>query len=417
MSRLLNGRYTFDPEVFASAETDAFGRQRISEAQTLLDSQSQYDKQPLVFAEKTANGGALVHDPNASSVLMSTTTASGSLAMRQSRQYIAYQPGKSQLAFITFTLATPQANLKQEIGYGDDRNGIFLLVEGTNFYLVQRNSTSGVPVDKRVARADWNLDTFDGFTPSRLTLDFAQSQILVIDLEWLGVGLVRVGFNIAGRTYYAHGFQHANEAPSVYMVTANLPVRWKIENLGATATPSTLRAICCSVMSEAGFENMRALPFSITTPVAGVGSVGTTERAILALRPRLLFKGQINRITLLLEEYYGVAFDAAVVLRLRINPTVTGGNWVVVDAESTAEFNASATSFSGGILISSAAIAAQSTGGNRPPSAAAGGIFSELSLTLDIDGTVADVILLTAQRIGPSGTATVFAGFEWREQR
>lgn len=407
----------FDPNVYPTAATDAFQRVRVSEIETIIDVQSQYDKQPLIFNEAVANGGALTHDPDASSVLMTTTSTTGSLALRQTKRYLPYQPGKSQIILVTFTLAALQAGLVQEIGYGDDEDGIFLRTEGTALTLVQRSSTSGAVVNEAIAQADWNTDAFDGSGPSSITLDPTKSQILVIDLEWLGVGLVRVGFNIHGRTFYAHGFPHANLEPNVYMATANLPVRWKIENTGG-AGAATLRAICCTVGSEAGFENTRAFPFTTSTPVAGIGSVTNASPVpLLAIRPALTFNGKTNRINPKLTEFQAIAFNAPVVVTLLYNPVITGGTWDAVDGNSTIEANSTVASFSGGTAVKTLVIPAEAGGGNRVPGSAVGGLFSELTLALDIAGTQADTLLLTAQRIGPNGTATVFASLAWDEQR
>lgn len=409
----------FDPTNYPTAATDAFQRIRISEATTIFDSQSQYDGQPLIFNTLTLNGGNIAHDINASSVLMTTTTDADSMALRQSKRYLRYQPGKSQLIFLTFTLAELQTNLYQEIGYGDDSNGIFFITENSEIFIMRRFRTTGTIVTERIAQADWNIDTFDGNGPSTITLDPTKSHILVIDLEWLGVGLVRVGFNIYGRTFYAHAFPHANLFPNVYMTTANLPVRWKIENTGVTAAPSGLRAICCSVMSEAGFENVRSLPFSTHTPVAGIGGVGTTEVAILGIRPKLTFKGQVNRVNIDPTEIYALALNAPVLIRVHYNSGIVGGSWVSVDDESTIEYNTTIASFTNGRVIRGAFIAAESGGGggNRLPSSVIGGFFSQLVMSLDIAGLVQDNILITAQRVGPSGTATVVAGIQWLEQR
>jgi hypothetical protein len=44
----------------------------------------------------------------------------------------------------------------------------------------------------------------DGTGRSGITLDVTKTQIFIVDLEWLGVGRVRLGFVIDGKIYYCH---------------------------------------------------------------------------------------------------------------------------------------------------------------------------------------------------------------------
>jgi hypothetical protein len=55
---------------------------------------------------------------------------------------------------------------------------------------------------------------------------------------------------------FAHKFHHANTANApngTYMTTACLPIRYEITNTGTTASASTLKQICTSVVSSGGY--------------------------------------------------------------------------------------------------------------------------------------------------------------------
>jgi hypothetical protein len=112
-----------------------------------------------------------------------------------------------------------------------------------------------VQVDNEVAQASWNVDTFDGNGPSKIDLDFRNANIVSIDFQWLGVGMVRFGFIVDGVFWAAHTFFHANLTSGTnvpYMRSADLPIRFELDNtLGASATE--LRVVCCAIMSEAGY--------------------------------------------------------------------------------------------------------------------------------------------------------------------
>ena len=239
---------------FGGNNLDAFGRLRVSNPLTIFDSKSIMSKNSL-FDESTANGGTVTYTANKSTVNLNVTEASGSKTIRQSKRVMSYQPGKSLLIFNTFVMNTLTANLKQKVGLFDVNNGIFFYADGTTLKIVRRTYTSGSPVDTEISQSSWNGDKLDGTGASGFTLDPAKSNILFIDIEWLGVGSVRVGFVINGQLITAHTFFNANSLTTVYMQTANLPIRYEIERSGTLAAGTyTLQQICSSCISEGGYS-------------------------------------------------------------------------------------------------------------------------------------------------------------------
>ena len=239
---------------FGGNNLDAFGRLRVSNPLTIFDSKSIMSKNNL-FDESTANGGTVTYTSNKSTVNLNVTEASGSKTIRQSYRVMSYQPGKSLLIFNTFVMNTQTENLKQKVGLFDANNGIFFQDTGTGYQIVRRTYTSGAAVDTEVNQSAWNGDKLDGTGASGFTLSADKSNILFIDIEWLGVGSVRVGFVINGQLITAHTFNNANSLTTVYMQTANLPIRYEIERTGTlTAGTYTLQQICSSCISEGGYS-------------------------------------------------------------------------------------------------------------------------------------------------------------------
>jgi hypothetical protein len=233
---------------------DAFGRLRVSNPLTMFDSKSIMSKNNL-FDESTVNGGSVSYTANKSTVNLNVTEAAGSKTIRQTKRVMSYQPGKSLLIFNTFVMNTLTANLKQKVGLFDANNGIFFYADGTTLKIVRRTYTSGAAVDTEISQSSWNGDTLNGNGASGFTLDATKSNILFIDIEWLGVGSVRVGFVINGQLITAHTFYNANSLTTVYMQTANLPIRYEIERAGTLATATyTLQQICSSCISEGGYQ-------------------------------------------------------------------------------------------------------------------------------------------------------------------
>jgi hypothetical protein len=239
---------------FGGNNLDAFGRLRVSNPLTIFDSKSIMSKNSL-FDESTANGGTVTYTANKSTVNLNVTEAANSKTIRQSKRVMSYQPGKSLLIFNTFVMNTQTENLKQKVGLFDANNGIFFQDTGTGYQIVRRTYTSGAAVDTEVNQSSWNGDKLNGSGPSGFTLSADKSNILFIDIEWLGVGSVRVGFVINGQLITAHTFNNANSLTTVYMQTANLPIRYEIERTGTlTAGTYTLQQICSSCISEGGYS-------------------------------------------------------------------------------------------------------------------------------------------------------------------
>lgn len=258
--------YLFNNQV-ALAQTpqlDAFGRLRVSQPQTLFDSQQRFALDRS-FVSNTASGGTVTFIPTQSSANLSVTTASGSYAARESRYVFKYQPGKSQLAMMTFVMAPKStSNLIQQVGYYGTDNGYFLQLSD-DLYICERSNVTGTVTHSNVAQSSWNGDKLNGAGASGLSLDITKTQIFFIDMEWLGVGSVRTGFVINGQFIVAHTFQHANIYSTAYITTACLPIRYEIRNLNGSAPASNLTQICSTVVSEAGYNEPLTLFSNLVT--------------------------------------------------------------------------------------------------------------------------------------------------------
>jgi len=228
---------------------DAFGRLRVSQPFTLFDSNHRFDDNEL-WSTATATSGTATFNSAQGLVDLAVTAASGSEVVRETTKVFAYQPGKSLLILSTFVMSAAKTNLRQRIGYYGAANGYYLEQNGTTVSFVERTSVSGALVNTAIAKASWNVDKMDGTGPSGITLDLTKAQILFMDLEWLGVGTVRMGFVIDGNFYVCHKFHHANLIASTYITTASLPIRYEITNTGATSGASTLKQICSSVFRK-----------------------------------------------------------------------------------------------------------------------------------------------------------------------
>lgn len=231
-----------------SADLSAFSRLRSANTRLLGEFRNQYGTMgPVEIVTRFENGGGQTINLAQAHTIISVTDQPGSRALRQSRKYHPYIPGTTNLAFISFTMAQGKTNLQQMAGLFDDLNGILFRMNGVTPEMVIRKA--GVD-DQIVPQSEWNVDRLDGTGPSGIGIDFAKSQILIIDYQWLGVGRVRVGFNIDGQIYYTHYFNHANTVTEPYLFQPSLPVRWEIVNSGATSGASDMMCVAYGVYVE-----------------------------------------------------------------------------------------------------------------------------------------------------------------------
>lgn len=262
-----------------SPTIDAFARMRVSNPRTIFDSKQLDGKQSIYWDESLTGTATSTHIPVDACTRM-TVAATGDKAIRQTKMYHNYQPGKSQLLFMTFT-GQQDTNVSKKIGMWDGNNGIYLEILGSDVTL---NVMKDGSVTETVSKASWNVDKFDGTGLSGTTLDFTRGQIFWLDMEWLGVGRVRCGFVYRGVPYVAHQFVHSNEPTftSVYMSNPNLPLRYEIESLVSNGS-GTLDHICASIMSEGGFD-VNVIPRGIDNGGTGISFTANQKKPLVAVR-------------------------------------------------------------------------------------------------------------------------------------
>lgn len=369
------------PISFPPTALDAFGRQRVSQPYTLFDSQNRYaaDNQ---FNVATTGTGTTTFLPNEAAVKMEVTGAGVGSVTRQSYRSFPYQPGKGLLVLATFVMDGSQSlNLTQRVGYYNDQNGVFFQrIDGTYSFVLRSYVTGSVSDARTVNQTNWNGDKLDGTGASGYTLDPSKAQILWMDFEWLGVGSVRCGFIINGEYIVCHTFNNANEITNVYMTTATLPVRYEIQTT-TSAVAASMKSICCSVVSEGGFEQTSIDHVARRTAV--LGTIGSTFLPLVSIRLASGRTGAVvlpNRVQVLptTSQNYEVA--------LIKNPTLTGASWSAVPTDSNVEFDVAATATTGGSIVQTDYTTASASGGTSGLAAPTGYNF-DLQLGASIAGT------------------------------
>jgi hypothetical protein len=391
---------------FSGATSDAFGRLRVSEPFTLFDTNSRYyDHQQ--FSTAINGTGNVTYVQAQSSFQLSVGSSVGDSVIRETMKVFPYQPGKSQLTLLTFCMNTPKTNLRQRVGLFGANDGVFFENDGTYNYMVIRSGSTGV--EERVRQDAWNGDRLTGLggasNPSGLTLYPDRTQIYYADVEWLGVGNVRVGFIINGAYILCHTFQHANQSGNtkVYMTTATLPIRYEITNAGATTGNSMMTQICSTVISEGGYNSFG------TTQTAGTGTTqkrlatAGTYYPIVSIRlaptrlDSIVFPRQIDVLSPSVNYYRWTLLQ---------NPTLTGATWAGTSPTGTVQYDLAATAVTGGIEIQTGYAS------SRELTQLSATDFFQFQLGRTLAG-VSDVVTLALA--ATSNNADVLAELGWQE--
>lgn len=395
---------------------DAFGRFRVSTSSPVFDNKNIYNSSQNQWEEAVNGAGAAIaHIPAESSVGLTVGTVSGGSAIRQTKRYHAYIPGKSQYITLTGVLGAGKTNVTTRVGYFDANDGLFFEQADTTLKVVIRSSTSGSPVETEIDQTEWNMDKFDGTGPSTINLDTSKAQIFIIDFQWLGVGRVRFGFSINGKIHYCHEFKNANVTTTVYMATPTLPIRYEIVNTDTTASTTTLKEICCSVSSEGGYT----LPGFEFAAAMGITTKAVTTRApILAIRLKGSFSSKENRRTarFLRANLYSDADTFFEVAHLHTPSSITA-TWSDVGTGSALEkaVGANVTSITGNPehIIESSYVG--SGVGSSTTTTAVDSSFINLHsfISQNMDSDNSQIFLIYATSF--TGTANVAASISWLE--
>jgi len=398
-----------------SPNLNAFSRLRVSDLTTLFDSDLQYNLSPNFWQSVLTSGGTAASVANQSSCLMTVTSTTGSQVVRQTYKYFRYQPGKSQMIVMTGVMGAVVANVTKHIGYFDAQNGVGFYQDGTNTGVFVRTYTGGSASDTLIAQSSWNVDKMDGSGPSGITLDFSKTQIFVMDLQWLGVGRVRYGFNVNGVIYYCHYRNNANTLTIVYMTSANLPLRYDITN-NAGGAGATMTQICSTVMSESGVQITNGRDFAVGNGITTIGV--TTRRPILSIQPAATFNSLTNRTDTALG-HIEIYADAAIYWELVYGNTtnslaLTGASFAAVNSGSggsAVNYDVAATAISGGIVVASGYI------GSAKQSSFSIGADLATYFPFGLDAAGSNPNTWTIVITSLSGTANSAASFNWTERR
>lgn len=257
---------------------DIYNKLRISIQNNVINISHVHCKNILDETEYTENSGVSNYDHSNSCVDM-VVTGVGKI-IRQSKQYAQYHSGTTFKILISaiINVSNNDSNTVSRLGYFDHVDGIFFEYSNKQMKICYRNNGTDIYINQ----TNWNTDSYNGTGTSKLNISFYEMLLYFIDFEWLGVGLIKVGFYYGGIMCICHCF--VNSSMKFPMISSPcLPVRHELISTGGNAT---LRQISAVVNSE-GISNIKGTMFSIfncdKTP-SSFNVIKNKENFILGIR-------------------------------------------------------------------------------------------------------------------------------------
>ncbi len=252
MSFIFNNKVSYSD----SQNLDAFGRLRTAAVTNLLDIKHVYDKNPLQVNEVTAGTATSIFNQEYARVRMSTS-ANNDLVIRQTKTHPIYQPGKSQLYEASFSNFQLETNIVKRVGAftsitGSPYNSVF-----DGFFLESNGVTNEISFQLwRSGTTVYSASTivWDNPNVDVSSLNWTNTNLMMVDYQWLGVGRMRFGLNLSGQTVYFTEHNCANNEPNVYMSSPNQPIRYEIRQVGVGS--GYLDMICSQVSTEGALNGL-----------------------------------------------------------------------------------------------------------------------------------------------------------------
>ena len=400
-----------------------FGDLMTGQRHIVKDYRFAYDTRPDLFGDVAIGTANVSFEVNNGTLLLSNPTTTGAKIQRTSHFYHPYIPGVGTELLMTMAVGdSGKTNVRRRWGIYDDLNGAFFQLDGTQFSVVLRSSTSGSVVDTVIPQSSFNIDRLDGSDDIGFILDVTKGNIYQIDLQWLGAGIVSyVIFDSNGNKLRAHTLQNANQANLPYMQTATLPIRVEQENTGTAGSSSELR-FCCGSVSHTSIPISGGSSQWSAESLVKTANTTTGEVPLLGIKPSVLFatkenRGIIHQRSIIVKSDANATGDCIIKLRVagvadQTTPNASFSN--VATNSSIAEVDYTANAYSDTAAGSTTDIAILGAGecytfshGHEDDSLHTGEIYNYAN-------TDQVALFITAENKN-GGTANVYAVANWEE--
>ncbi len=382
-------------------------RLKISPFQTVFFNTFQYGKETDVWDERIVGVGTATHNTLSSNIVLEVGSTAGSKVIRQTKNVMRYIPGRPAALTFAIRLEQPQVGIRRRFGLFDDQNGVYFEDDGGTYSYVIRSNVTGIVTETRVTRENWNGEKFDGNGYTGVVADPTKQQMISINYEWYGAGMVQFNWLMKNETIPSHTFENSNINTGVWCSTPFLPIRLEIENITGVAGTHYLYQGSNSLILEGEPEKLGTLE-SISNTITGTTMASAnTFYPIISIR---LKSSNLSAVMLLRSLQAATDDNTNVYWELIENATNTGGTWVDhPDPNSFMQYNITQTATTGGnILLQGFVI-------NGSGALVDLDIKAALQLGRSGIGTISDTYTLACA--SPNTNKKALAVLNWIEQR
>jgi hypothetical protein len=271
-------------------QLDQSGRLRVAMIGNQWWYTSSIDKDGDVrFQEAFVGEGQSIYVQNYAATLMTSGSASGGSAIRQTRRRFPLRPGLGQQWFSTWNWDGNDAGVVKRCGWNTQYNGMFFELSGGNMnVVVRRRLPDGTLNESRVSRNEFNGDKLNGSGPSgenwNLPAISAYTTTLAPTVTAVAVQNALSAYNVRYRTTTA-------QAASAFIIGSKVTVQG--------FTPITFNG--CAVVKAYDTTNSTidlTYPFNPGTYISGVATGSIIQNAYHGTHTYFLdvFGGRTNRV-------------------------------------------------------------------------------------------------------------------------
>lgn len=320
-------------------------RRKVSTNEQTFFNAFQYTKDSNVWDEATTGTASSAFNQYQGGVILEVGGDAGDEIIRQTYNVIQYVPGRPNEVIFAARLDPFEPGIRKRFGIFDETNGIYFEKGADDYYVVVRKNTPGGLEEQRVPRAEWNIDPFDGTGPSQQVFRDDRIQMFTIEYEWFGAGVVEFKILINNNAYPLHRFQTGNIDEIPWSNSPYRPLRFELTNVAGVPGTHTMLQGGSAVSSE-GEVGPLGREVNVTTPLDGVSVSSANEfRPILSVRLR---PDRLNGVVLPLEFQVASLDNTGVFYQVIRDTNLTGAVWDVGLIDSFAEYDYSATAYTGG---------------------------------------------------------------------
>ena len=382
-------------------------RLKVAPYQTVFFNTFQYGKESDVWDERVVGVGTVTHNTYSSNCVLQVGSTAGSKVIRQTRTVMRYIPGRGATLAFAIRLEAPQVGIRRRFGLFDEYNGAYFEDDGGTYSYVIRSSTSGITTETRVTRDNWNGEKFGGDGYTGVVADPTKQQMISINYEWYGAGIVQFNWLMQNETIPSHTFDNSNTNPYVWCSTPFLPIRCEIENVTGVAGTHYLYQGSNSLIQEGEPEKLGTLVSQGNALSGTTMTLANTYYPVLSIR---LKSNMLSGVVIPRSLQVSTNDNTNIFWRLVENPTLVGAAFTDhANPDAITQYDTTATSFTGGRVLLSGFVVGG--GGSQ--------IVIDDKAQLQVGrsgiGTISDIYTLVCA--SPNANKAALAIMNWLEQR